>query len=283
MESIKEFFTFCWNFISMIRISDILDIAIIAYLIYRGTTFLKKTNSANVFKGIVILIAVLWLSSMLQLNVVNYLLGTTFELGFLAVIVLFQPEIRRFLEKMGSSNLKGIFSRQINTRAIEYAIEQTVIACDDMSAAKVGALMVFERDINLDAYIKTGTIIDAAPASELIKNLFYPKSPLHDGAVIIRNGRVAGAACMLPLSNNNNISRELGMRHRAGIGMSERSDAVVVIVSEENGSISVAVDGMLKRHLAIETFRKLLENELSPKNENNTARKTFSKLTNSMR
>ncbi|MGE4485065.1 MAG: diadenylate cyclase CdaA [Oscillospiraceae bacterium] len=267
MDSVREFLTVCWNIITTIRFSDILDMAIIAFLIYRITTFLRKTSSANLFKGIMLMIAVLWLSSMLHLSVVSYLLGATFELGFLALIVLFQPELRRLLEKIGSSNFRGIFGRQMNSRDIQSAIEQTVLACVDMAAARVGALIVFERDINLDAYIKTGTIIDAQPASELLKNLFYPKSPLHDGAVIIRNGRVAGAACMLPLSNNNNLSRDLGMRHRAGIGMSERSDAVVVIVSEETGSISVAVEGMLKRHLALETFRKLLENELNPKDE----------------
>jgi len=273
MDSIREFLTVCRNFILTVRISDILDIAIIAFLIYKLTTLLRRTSSANVLKGIGLLIAVMWLSSVLHLSVVSYLLGATFEMGVLALIVLFQPELRRFLEKMGSSNFTGLFSRRLNARAIESAIEQTVLACDDLSAGKVGALIVFERDINLDAYIKTGTIVDAAPAMELLKNIFYPKAPLHDGAVIIRNGRIAGAACMLPLSNNNNLSRDLGMRHRAGIGMSERSDAVVVIVSEETGSISVAVDGMLKRHLAQETFRRLLENELTPQAESKPRRR----------
>ena len=144
---------------------------------------------------------------------------------------------------------------------------QTVLACSDMSKSRTGALIIFERDNRLSDYINTGTIVDAAPTAELIKNLFYNKAPLHDGAVIIREGRIAAAGCMLPLSSNPNLSKELGMRHRAGIGMSERSDAVVVIVSEESGGISVAVDGMLKRHLSPETCERLLRNELLQKEE----------------
>lgn len=261
------FFSRCWNFILSLDIWDLLDVAIIAFIIYKILTFVRKTSSANVIKGIFILIAILWLSSLLHLSVVNYLLEKTFELGILALIVLFQPELRRFLEQVGSSKFFGFFGREVNTKAIELAIDQTVMACADMSKTKTGALIVFERNIRLDSYIKTGSIIDAAPATELLKNIFYPKTPLHDGAVIVREGRVAGAACMLPLSNNNNLSRDLGMRHRAAVGMSERSDAVVAVVSEETGSISVAVDGMLKRHLTTETFEKLLRNELLPKKE----------------
>lgn len=255
------------NYISTIRITDLIDIGIIAFLIYRLITFVRKTNSANVIKGIVLLVAVMWISQLLHLNVISYLLGNTFELGILALVVLFQPELRRFLEQVGSSNFKGIIGKIENRQAIEMAISQTVLACQDLSKSKTGALLVFERDINLDAYIKTGSIINAQPSAELLKNIFYPKTPLHDGAVIIRDGTIAGAACMLPLSTNNNLSRELGMRHRAGIGISERSDAVVVVVSEETGSISVAVEGILKRHLNSETFETLLRKELIPKEE----------------
>ena len=143
-------------------------------------------------------------------------------------------------------------------------ITQTVLACVDMSATRTGALIIFERDNRLDDQIRTGTILDAETTAELLKNIFYPKAPLHDGAAIIRSGRIQAAGCMLPLSNNPNLSKELGMRHRAGIGMSEASDAVVVIVSEETGAISVAVNGMLKRHLTKDTFEKILRNELIP-------------------
>lgn len=251
------------NLLLTITVWDVVDMIIIAYLIYRVLTFVRKTNSMNVVKGIILLIAIMWLSNILHLSVVNYLLGKTFELGIIALIVLFQPELRRILEQVGSSSSwRGLFGKKIGPQNMEIAIEQTVIACENMAKTKTGALIVFERRNSLDAYINTGTIIDAAPAAELIKNIFYPKSPLHDGAAIVRDGRIMGAACMLPLSSNANLSRDLGMRHRAGVGMSERSDAVVVIVSEETGSISVAVHGMLKRHLSVETFAKLLKNEL---------------------
>ena len=251
----------------MMKIWDVLDIAIIAYLIYKIINFVRATSSANVLKGIVLLVAVMWISNLLHLSVVSYLLGQTFELGILALIVLFQPELRSFLEKVGSSNFKTLIGKKLNPLVIESAINQTVMACADMSKTKTGALIVFERDINLDSYIKSGTVINAEPSAELIKNIFYPKTPLHDGALIVRDGRLAGAACMLPLSNNTNLNKDLGMRHRAGIGMSERTDAVVAIVSEETGSISVAVNGMLKRHLGAATFEKLLKYELMPKPE----------------
>lgn len=269
MERLQELFNTMWsflkNFIQMVTLWDILDIAIIALIIYNILRFVRKTNSANVIKGIILLIIAMLLSSILHLTVVSYLLGTILEMGLFALIVLFQPELRRILEQVGNSNFKGIFGRQMKTQTLENAITQTVLACSDMSESRTGALIVFERNINLDAYIKTGTIVDATPAVELMKNIFYDKAPLHDGAMIIREGRIAGAACMLPLSGNANISRALGMRHRAGIGMSERSDAVVVIVSEETGDISVALDGILKRGLTPDTLEKLIRNELLPK------------------
>jgi len=277
MEWIQEILNIVRNLVLMITVWDIIDMAIIAYLIYRVTLFLRKTNSTNVVKGIILLIAVIWLSSILHLNVINYLLGNAFEFGIIVIVILFQPELRRILEKVGSSNFRKFFNRSVETEAVESVISQTVIACEDMSKAKIGALIVFERSNNLDSYVNTGTIIDAAPAVELIKNIFFPKSPLHDGAAIIRNGRVMSAACMLPLSSNNNLSSDLGMRHRAGVGMSERSDAVVVIVSEETGSISVAVHGMLKRHLSVETFEKLLKNELVASDEEKSSKRRIFK------
>lgn len=279
--SFSEFVTVCWNFILAVSIWDVLDIAIIAYLIFRILSFARKFGSSNVIKGIMLLIAVMWLSNLLHLSVVSYLLGQTFQLGFLALIVLFQPELRALLDKVGSSRLSGIFAKQITEKEMDYTIAQTVLACTELSKAHIGMLLVFEREINLDAYIKTGSLIDAEPAAELLKNIFYPKTPLHDGAVIIKNGRIAAAACMLPLSNNTHLSRELGMRHRAGVGMSERSDAVVVIVSEETGSIAVAVDGMLKRHLTVQTFEMLLRNELIKNTEEKPKRRKVKTKRNS--
>ena len=264
----KEIFSTFFNLVSTIQYSDVLDMALVAFLIYKIITFVRKTNSSNVVKGIVIILAALWVSSLLNLTVINWLVGKAFEMGVLVLIVLFQPELRRILEQMGGSDLAGHFGgKTLGPKATEYAITQIVTACRDMSRDRVGALIVFERKTSLDGYIKTGTLVDAAPASELVRNIFYPKSPLHDGAMILRSGRIASAACMLPLSNNTNLSRDLGMRHRAGVGMSERSDAVVVIVSEETGAISVAIDSMLKRHLAPDTFDKLLRNELLPNTE----------------
>ena len=170
---------------------------------------------------------------------------------------------------MGRSRIGSVFVREEVPGELENAITQTVLAYTDLSKTKTGALMVFERKNQLDDAIKTGTALDCVVNAELLKNIFWNKAPLHDGAVIVRAGRIVGAGCMLPLSGNVNLSRDLGMRHRAGIGASENSDAVVAIVSEETGSISVAVGGMLKRHLAPETLERLLRNELLPQNDEN--------------
>jgi diadenylate cyclase len=200
----------------------------------------------------------------LQLRVVGFFLNYMIELGLIALVIIFQPEIRRFLEQMGSGKIKELFVTEAPHDEWETAIQETVEAYESMSKDKVGALMVFERKTLLDDVLKTGTPLDAGISSELLKNIFWNKAPLHDGAVIIRNGRIVGAGCMLPLSGNTNLSRSLGMRHRAGIGISENSDAIVAIVSEEAGSISVAINGMLKRHLAAQTLERLLRNELCP-------------------
>ena len=189
------------------------------------------------------------------------------EFGVLVLVVLFQPELRKLLERVGSSAFMNIFGKAEVSREMELAINETISACEDMSRSRTGALIIFEREIKLDDTLKTGTTVNADLNSELLKNIFFPNTPLHDGAVIIRDGRIAAAGCILPNSSNPNISKELGTRHRAGIGMSEVSDAVVIVVSEETGSISVAVDGMLKRHLAHDTFEKILRNELMPEDE----------------
>lgn len=262
MESVREVLYVLLNFIQTVSIWDILDISIVAYLIYRIITVVRKTSSGSVIKGIIVILAVMWLSNLLNLNVINYLLGQTMKLGILVLIILFQPELRRFLEQMGSSNIKLFFARKVKTGYMEISVANTVAACKEMSKKKTGALIVFEREIALADYMKTGTRIDSLLSAELLTSIFFPKSPLHDGAVIVRGGKISAASCMLPMTSNTKISRDLGMRHRAGIGMSEVSDAVVVIVSEETGSISVAIDGMLKRHLAHDTFEKLLRNEL---------------------
>lgn len=252
------------GFIRMVELTDLIDIAIVAYLVYRLMLLVRRTSAAQVGKAILLILATLWLADFLQLNVISFILSKTVELGFLALVIVFQPEIRKFLEQLGSSKFAHVFTHEELPSEIESAITQTVAAYTALSKDKVGALMVFERKNLLDDAIRTGTKFDATVSAELLKNIFWDKAPLHDGAVIIRGGRIAGAGCMLPLSGNVNLSRDLGMRHRAGIGVSEHSDAVVAIVSEETGSISVAVGGMLKRHLAPETLERLLQNELMP-------------------
>ena len=262
MDSLREFFRVILSLIMNAKFWDILDILIVAYLFYKIITVVRKTSSGGVIKGIILIIAVMWLSSLLNLNVITYLLIQTMKLGVLVLIILFQPELRRFLEHMGSSNFRYLFGKKIKPGTIEAVIQNTVEACMEMSKKKTGALIVFEREITLIDYTKTGMRLDSILSDVLLKSIFYPKSPLHDGAVIVRDDRILAASCMLPMTSNTSISRDLGMRHRAGIGISEVTDAVVVIVSEETGSISVAINGMLKRHLAHDTFEKLLRNEL---------------------
>ena len=257
------------NFAFTLPLWDGLDILVIAYLVYRLLLLVRKTNTSRLIKGVLVVIAALWLSSG-RLRALNFILAHIVEWGAVALIVLFQPEIRRVLEQVGSSQLPFLqwFSKpQVDRQTIEEAISQTVAACGDMSKSRTGALIVFERHNQMDEILRSGTKLDAEVSSELLKNIFFVKAPMHDGAAIVREGRVLGAGCMLPLSRNVNLSRDLGMRHRAGIGMSENSDAVVVLVSEETGSISVAVGGMLKRHLMTETLEQLLRNELLPQPE----------------
>ena len=263
------------SFVLSLQFWDILDILVITFLIYHLLLLVRRSNASRLLKGVLFVIVALWFSTE-RLKVFNYLLSFVVEWGVLAMFILFQPEIRRILEQMGSSSIPflDIFKKPpVGRQIIENAIEQTVSACGDMSKSRTGALIVFERHIQLDDALRSGTKLDAEVSSELLKNIFFVKAPMHDGAALIREGRVLGAGCMLPLSRNVNLSRDLGMRHRAGIGMSENSDAVVVLVSEETGSISVAVGGMLKRHLMTETLEQLLRNELLPQPEEDEGEK----------
>ena len=263
-------------------ISDVVDIAIMAFLIYKVIMLMRRTNSGAVAKGVLLLLFALGVSTFFHLNTVSYLLQQLMVWGVVALVVIFQPEIRRFLEQMGRTSLGKVFTPEEARNELDSAITHTVVAYMSLSKSKTGALMVFERKNMLDDAIKTGTALDCTVNAELLKNIFWNKAPLHDGAVIVRAGRIVGAGCMLPMSGNVNLSRELGMRHRAGIGASEHTDAVVAIVSEETGSISVAVGGMLKRHLAPETLERLLRNELLPERENDEAASKF-KLGNLLR
>lgn len=259
------------NYLSTMGISDFLDIIIVAYLIYKAIGFVRRTNSNNLAKGLVVFLLALWGSDIFSLTMINFLLRKTAELGLIALLILFQPELRRLLERMGSGFASG---RSSSGTVMDSAISQTVQACCDMSASKTGALIIFERGVALNSIISTGTVINADTTAELLKNMFFNKAPLHDGAVIIRDGRIAAAGCVLPLTQRTNLSKDLGMRHRAGIGLSEESDAVIIVVSEETGAISAAMDGMLKRHLNGEALDKLLRGELI-REEDSTEKHSF--------
>lgn len=256
------------RYLLTLKLTDCLDIAIMVFVAYHLFRLVQSTKTANLLKGLFVFFAVLVASLILDLHGIHFILSSMVDIGVLALIILFQPEIRRILEEMGTRRFIALFTRGgENVNVLEQTIGQTVLACSEMSQTRTGALIVFEREILLEDMIRSGTVLDAAVSNELLKNIFFVKAPMHDGAVIVRHGRVKAAGCMLPLSKNVNLSRDLGMRHRAGIGMSENSDAVVVIVSEESGSISVAVGGMLKRHLKPETLENLLRNELLPQDE----------------
>lgn len=256
---LAQFFSSFKNLIATIGFWDVVDILTVAAIIYLVLVFVRRTNSHNVVRGIVILLVVFALANLLNLKMVTFLLQRTLELGLLALVIIFQPELRRLLERMGSGLGR---SKYTFGSTVDMAIAQTALACKDMAESRTGALIIFERSINLNDIINTGTIINSDVTAELIKNLFYDKAPLHDGAIIIRDGRIIAAGCVLPLTKSTNLSKDLGMRHRAGIGLSEQSDAIVVIVSEEAGAVSVAMNGTLKRHLDNDTFEKILRNEL---------------------
>ena len=260
--TVLDSFFSAFNQFRTISFIDIIDILIVAYIIYRIMKLLKDTSAERLIKGIIILVGIMLLASMLHLTSISWLLQQALNVGLFAIVVVFQPELRRLLEQIGKGNFSRLIVPADAPDEVESMITATVSACADMSRTKTGALIVFERRERLGEIISTGTMVDAAPSAELIKNIFFKNSPLHDGAMIVRAGRVCAAGCVLPLSGNQSLSRDLGTRHRAAVGMSESADSVLVVVSEETGSISVAIGGMLKRHLSPDMLRKLLENEL---------------------
>ena len=256
------------NYVQTIRISDFVDILIVAFLIFKLIQLIRKTNTYNVAKGLLIFLVVLWLAELLRLTMISFILRKATELGVVVLVILFQPELRHVLEKIGSR----LTSRSNNADPeMNSAITQTVMACADMAESRTGALIIFERYVSLQSIITTGTVIDSEVSSELLKNIFYNKAPLHDGAVIVRDGRIAAAGCVLPLSASTTISKELGMRHRAGLGLSEQSDALT-------GSISCAMEGTLKRHLKPQAVDRILRQELTMETDNNEESNFFVKI-----
>ena len=270
MDSIINFFRDVLAMLPTIKFMDIIDILLVTFVLYTLIMMIQTTGAARIAKSIVLLLVLAVVTKLLNMYLMSFLLDRVLEIGLIALVIMFQPELRRMLEKIGSKSLRELLSTKQEQREIDRVIGETVNACEIMSRERTGVLIVFERETSLIDYQKTGTVIDARVSSELLRNLFYTKASLHDGAVIIRNERIAAAGCVLPLTQSRNISSDLGTRHRAGIGMSEVSDAVVVIVSEETGTISVAVNGMLKRHLAPQTLERLLLKELAPKREEKT-------------
>ena len=262
MTAIRTFFQEFWNRIPQIGLNDIIDILIVAFLFYTVMRLIHSTSAARIARSILLLLLITGLTEIFKLYTLNWILSKILEIGVIALVIMFQPELRRMLERFGGRFFTNLISSGTTLSAEQQAIEATVAACEVMSKQKVGALLVFERSTPLEEYFKTGTIIDAKVTDQLLRNLFFKNSPLHDGAVIVRGSRVAAAGCVMPLSENTHLPGGIGTRHRAGIGTSEVSDAVVVIVSEETGTISVAISGMLKRHLAPQTLEKLLTNEL---------------------
>ena len=250
---------------------DVLDIAVLGYLIYKVIKLMRETRAGGLFKGLIILVAIYLISSIFQMKAIKYLLNKAMEVGLFALIVLFQPELRRTLEKIGHSKVSkiGVFgtNESSNDTAVVWntAIDSICDACEDLSSTTTGALIVIEMETKLGEQIDNGTIINATPSKELFGTIFFPKTPLHDGAVIIRDGMVLAAGCFLPKpQNEERINKELGSRHRAAIGMSENSDAIVVVVSEETGVISVAENGELTRRLSRDDLKKYLRDRIIP-------------------
>ena len=326
--------------VSRMKWSDYLDILVVALLIYSVLPLLRTPNVLRIARTVGSLVLVAWLTDVMELYTINWILSQLLAVGLLAFVILFQPELRRMLEHIGNVKIGQLFGFTRPVQEMQSIINQTVMACEIMSGGaklqteeeknkinaliivaqdqqdaicmkdgvqmsgdnfengqrnlqvnnayfhdgaimvkdgrlvaagkhkedeKVGALIVFSRENRLDEYFKTGTVINGQVTEQLLRNIFVNKAPLHDGAVIVQDGKVAAAGCVLPVSNSTTLSKDLGTRHRAAVGISEVSDALAVVVSEETGSISVAVDGMLKQHLAPETLEKILRNELCPK------------------
>lgn len=258
-----------WNVISSIQISDIVDIVLMSYLLYKGWKLVKETRATQLIKGIILLALAYLVSSALELKTLTFLLSNTFSIGLFALVVIFQPELRRLLEKVGRTQVKNLHLLSIASdieninSSWDTAITAIVDACEDLSSTTTGALIVIERQTRLGEQIDTGTILNALPSRELFGNIFYNKTPLHDGAVIIRDGIILAAACFLPKPQKEElINKQLGSRHRAAIGMSENSDAIIIVVSEETGTISIAENGELTRGFNRDSLRKFLRSRL---------------------
>lgn len=244
-------------FVRSVRITDVLDILLVAFLIYNAMKFIRKTRAAQLIKGIAVILVFMYLSQWLQFNVVHFILANTIQVGITALLIVFQPELRRALEHVGRTKFAEIFYKE-NTAIENDILDEVCIAAAALSKSKTGALIVFERRTMLSDMLTGGTVINSEISSEILENIFVPNTPLHDGAVIITDGKITKAATVLPLCNNKNLSKEFGTRHRAALGISEMSDAVALVVSEETGKISVALNGDMLRNLSVSSLSTLL-------------------------
>lgn len=275
-----DFFVALFNNLRLFRIRDIIDIAIVAFVIYHGIKLIKETRASQLIKGIIALMVFSQISGVLQLHSVNFILDNTLQLGLIALLIVFQPELRRTLEKVGSAKFTNLI--KINDDNEENYSGEICSAVRRLAYTKTGALIIIERNTKLGDLMSSGTIIDSKISDGLLENIFVPNTPLHDGAVIIGDGRIKAAACVLPLTQNNNFSKELGTRHRAAIGVSEVADCIAVVVSEETGKISMALNGEITRDYTSATLKKRLDEILesdkpSDNNKMSMAKTIFSK------
>ncbi len=269
-----EFWINVTEFISTIRISDFIDVAVVAILVYWAIRLIRETRAAQLVKGLLVLVVLFQVSSWMRFNTLQYILQNTLQLGLIALLIVFQPELRRALEQIGHGawgRMFGFTNRQ--NSGVEELAEQISLAADSLSKNKVGALICVERITKLGDIAAGGTKLSAHVSAELLVNIFVPNTPLHDGAVIIGDNRILAAGCVLPLTAKSDLSKELGTRHRAAIGLSENSDAVVVVVSEETGKISIALNGDLTRNLTRETLRRAIIKSLATEQAASKAKK----------
>lgn len=267
------------------QFKDAVDIIIVAFLIYGVVKLVRETRAGQLVKGLFLLVILFIISSYFNLVMVSRVLAYFFQFAFVAILIVFQPEIRKALEQVGRNNVGQSIAAVVTGRDRSYdraqirkAINAVVDGVGILQQLKMGALIVFERKTKLGDIIETGTQINCEPSGQIVGNIFFNKAPLHDGAMIIRDGMIHAAGCILPLTKNTSVSAELGTRHRAALGVSEESDAVVVVVSEETGQISVAVNGVLARRFTRDTLRDVLEEYLIPQEEASTVRRKFDVL-----
>ena len=266
---------YIFKYLQLIRITDIIDILVVAVIVYYIIRIANETRARNLLRGVAIIFVAFFVSRWLNLTALNYIIGATVQIGAVAIVVIFQPELRNLLERMGRIKFGRIidFTGDGETEDIGLTVESVAKAAGDMAKTRTGALMVLERETKLGEYLGTGTLLDANVSSGLLENIFVPNTPLHDGAVIIRGGKIITAGCVLPLTSNPNLSHELGTRHRAALGLSETTDAVIVVVSEETGKISVAQEGSLTRNLSEESLKRLLSRLMAVNDKNETIEK----------